>query len=400
MQLKDYKTAKLPDKPGVYLFKKGKEILYIGKATSLKDRVRSYFSNEVIKTRGSRIVDMVTQSIVVEHMVTDSVLEALVLESNLIKKHKPKYNILEKDNKSYNFVVISKEDFPIVTTERGRTLEFEDSLNKKYKYVFGPYPHGGQLKEALKIVRRIFPFRAGKQLSSIYREIGLEPNTDSNDAKKEYQKTINHIRLFFQGKKRELESALKKEMKNYAKEQKFEMAEKIKQQLFSLQHIKDVSLLKQEQINSDVETVRIEGFDVAHQSGQNTVGVMTVIMYDEPQKSEYRKFIIRTAKKGDDVGALKELLERRLKHTEWQMPDVIVIDGGIAQRNVAEKVIRQMKVKTQIVNIVKDDRHKPKSFIGREDLIKKYKNLFILVNSEAHRFAISFFRNKQRKDFL
>lgn len=400
MEKKQVQKLKLPDAPGVYLFKKGKTILYIGKATSLRDRVRSYFSNDIIKTRGPRIIDMVTQATTVDHVTTDSVLEALILESTLIKKHKPKYNILEKDDKSYAYVVITKEDFPMVTTDRARNLEFEEKIASKYKYVFGPYPHGGQLREALKIIRRIFPFRTGKALSTLYKEMGLEPDTGNVAAKRAYQKNINHIRLFFQGKKKELESALKKEMMQYAKKQQFERADKIKQQLFSLQHIKDVSLLKHENIQQDTEAVRIEAFDVAHQSGQHTVGVMTVVTNGEPHKSQYRKFIIRTARKSDDVGALRELLTRRLKHTEWTLPDIIVIDGGIAQRNVAEKVVREAGLSFSIVNVVKDDKHNPHKFIGTKKIIDTYKKDIILANSEAHRFAISFFRTKQRKELL
>ena len=103
------KKTKLPDLPGVYLFKKGKGIMYIGKATLLKDRVKSYFSNDLIATRGPLIVDMVFQADNIDFIKTDSVLEALILESNLIKKHQPKYNTKEKDDRSYNYVVITKE---------------------------------------------------------------------------------------------------------------------------------------------------------------------------------------------------------------------------------------------------------------------------------------------------
>lgn len=404
MELKYVKKIKLPDCPGVYIFKKGREILYIGKATSLKDRVRSYFSNDLIKTRGPRIIDMVTQSAKLDFIETDSVLEALILESNLIKKHKPKYNILEKDNKSYNYVVISNEDFPLVSTERGRNLEFEKELKKKYKYVFGPYPHGGQLREALKIIRHIFPFRTGTQLSTLYREIGLEPNGSDKKAQKLYGKNINHIRLFFQGKKKELEKSLEKEMMQHAKAKEFELAEKIKSKLFAIKHIKDVSLLKNEKTqnaNGSENEMRIEAFDVAHQSGQNTVGVMVVVNDSEAQKSEYRKFIIRSKTNGDDLVALEELLTRRFKHSEWNYPDLIVIDGGITQRNRAIKTLKGLGVtKIPLVNVVKDERHKPKKFIGTEILCKKYKNEILLANSEAHRFAISFFRKKQRKGLI
>ncbi|MFZ4405632.1 MAG: GIY-YIG nuclease family protein, partial [Pseudobdellovibrionaceae bacterium] len=146
----------LPENPGVYFFKKGQEILYIGKATSLRDRVRSYFANDLISTRGSRIIDMVTLADKIDFQVSDSVLEALILESALIKKHTPKYNIKEKDDRSYNFVVVTKENFPRVLIIRGKELKNNLGLAKDLKIAkkFGPFPNGTQLKEALKLVKK------------------------------------------------------------------------------------------------------------------------------------------------------------------------------------------------------------------------------------------------------
>ena len=152
--LSSEQTKKFPDLPGVYLFKKEKEILYIGKATSLRDRVKSYFSADLINMRGQFIVDMVGRAEKIDYLKTNSVLEALILESNLIKKYQPKYNTKEKDDKSYNYVIITKEDFPRVLLIRGRELEVQDGeasgLNIKYK--FGPYPNGSAIEEGLKIV--------------------------------------------------------------------------------------------------------------------------------------------------------------------------------------------------------------------------------------------------------
>ena len=112
--------AGLPDKPGVYFFLKGKEILYIGKATSLRDRVKSYFGKDLIETRGPLIVDMVHKASKIEWQVTDSVLEALILEANLIKKHLPKHNTDGKSDKSFNYVCITKEELPKIVVVRGK----------------------------------------------------------------------------------------------------------------------------------------------------------------------------------------------------------------------------------------------------------------------------------------
>ncbi len=132
------KKIKLPDKPGVYFFLKGKEILYIGKATSLKDRVKSYFSKDLIETRGPILVDMVFKADKIDSQVTDSVLEALILEANLIKKYQPKYNTKEKSDKSFNFVVITKEELPKVIIKRGK--ELKNFAKQKFSQVLGKNP--------------------------------------------------------------------------------------------------------------------------------------------------------------------------------------------------------------------------------------------------------------------
>jgi len=157
MTSQDFSTVapSLPDSPGVYLFKDvAGKVLYVGKATSLRDRVRSYFSADLIETRGPKLVDMVALATAIDHVPTDSVLEALILEANLIKYHQPKYNTDEKDNSSWNYVAITQEDFPKVLVMRGRTIMAEKQTD--FKYIFGPFPLGAQLKEAMKIVRRLF----------------------------------------------------------------------------------------------------------------------------------------------------------------------------------------------------------------------------------------------------
>ncbi|MEK7552890.1 MAG: GIY-YIG nuclease family protein, partial [Patescibacteria group bacterium] len=145
---------KLPDRPGVYFFKRGREILYIGKATSLRDRVRSYFQAEIEQTRGPRLVQMLALATSVSCKTTDSVLEALLLETELIKKHQPKYNSKAKDDKSFWFVVITADPWPRVLTVRGKDLSKQSTRD-----VFGPFPNAAELKAALKIIRKIFPWR-------------------------------------------------------------------------------------------------------------------------------------------------------------------------------------------------------------------------------------------------
>lgn len=394
MQKQHLSKFNIPKEPGVYFFKKGKEILYIGKATSLRDRVRSYFADDVIHTRGSRIVDMVSLSDSVEFETTDTVLEALIKEANLIKKYLPKYNIKEKDNKSYSYVCITRDALPKIIVERGRTISFKDT--SVYDAVYGPFPSQQKLFTALKIIRKIFPFVTDKTGSKLYAQIGLEPDMNKDNFFDIYKKNIRNIKLFFQGKKSALIEKLTKEMMTHAKKLQFEQASRIKRQIFSLEHINDVALIDDEKINTDT-SFRIEAFDVAHISGEHSVGVMTVFENGEVNKSAYRKFILRKNPKGDDLKGLIEIMSRRFKHAEWKSPDLIVIDGGATHLKTAQSLCKALNITAPIVSVVKDNKHKAKDILGDPRISKKYKKEIILSNSEAHRFAIEFYRNTHRK---
>src|SRR3989344_56402 len=277
--------SKLPETPGVYLFLarrggglrgknptslklRGARVLYVGKATSLQDRVKSYFNKNIESTRGPLVTKMISEFDDIKYIKTDSVLEALILEANLIKKYLPEANIKEKDNRSFNYVVITKEDFPRVLVIRERELNkslFTTPLEKHGNFLlkissvrrrrssrgfsqeddsksfsrndgskifsqknfsitktFGPFPNGSQLKEAMKIVRKLFPFRdkctpfllpspsqgEGQGVRSkpcFNRQIGLCPGVCTGEiTKREYAKTIKNITLFFESNKDKL----------------------------------------------------------------------------------------------------------------------------------------------------------------------------------------------------
>jgi len=416
MTRKDLKTSNLPDGPGVYTFKKGRRILYIGKAASLRDRVRSYFAADLVEGRGSRIVGMVNDATSLAWQRTDSVLEALILEADLIKRHQPPFNVDQKDNKSWNYVVITKEParttggvrsggaFQRVLLVRGREL-FQDvrprRSHMKIGFVFGPFPHGGQLKEALKITRRIFPFRdtctpnTGKPCFN--RQIGLCPGVCSGEIRAdEYAKTIRNIKDLFSGKFKGLKQRLAREMKAAAKAEDFERAEILRRQVSALEHIRDVSLIKSESRISSGGGARIEAFDVAHTGGAETVAVMTVVSNGETMKTAYRKFKIRTAA-NDDVAALKEAVSRRLAHPEWPLPRIFVVDGGKGQVNAAKRVLEEVGIKIPIVGVVKNQYHKPERFIGDGRIIAANEKDILLANNEAHRFAITWHRERRGK---
>ncbi len=404
MQWRSVQKKRIPDAPGVYFFKRGSKTLYIGKATSLHDRVRSYFTSDVSMTRGPLITKMLEEATGLSWRETDSVLEALILEAALIKKQQPPYNTREKSDTSFNYVVITDETFPRVYTMREREL-LESPTSYKLQAKFGPFPHGTQLREALRIIRKIFPYRgktdaplknAKKRASRLYEEIGLAPKADALDAKT-YAKTIRNLKLFFGGRKRELVRALERDMKSYAKEKQFEKAGAVKRQLYALQHIQDVSLLKT--TNDRLHTTssfRIEAYDVAHLSETNRVGVMTVVEDGETSRREYRTFNIRQTG-GGDTGALAEILERRLGHLEWHMPKLIVVDGAKAQINAAKKVLASAGVEIPIVAVTKDEHHRPMSIVGDKKLIAQSGKGILLANHEAHRFAVGFHRKKRSR---
>ncbi len=403
MNLAAFQKLKLPKKPGVYLFcdAKGK-VLYVGKATFLRDRVRSYFDTDLAETRGPHMVNMVLRAKTIKHVLTESALEALLLEAALIKKHHPPYNSRDKDDKSFNYAVITKEDFPRVLLVRGREL-FDPAKKLSYKVdtVFGPFPHGKDLKEALKIIRKIFPFRdtcePERGRPCFNAQINLCPGVCSGVVSKaEYKKTIRRIKLLFNGKKSELLRTLKQDMKRAAKMREFEEAERIKRTIFGLTHIQDVALIKEDSLKT-LRNFRIESYDIAHISGVASVGVMTVVEDGEPNKSAYRKFKIKSFTGADDTRALKEIIERRLAHNEWRLPRLFVIDGGKAQKKAAEKVLDEAGLSIPVVSVVKDEHHRPKDILGERRIIEAHEQEILLANNEAHRFAISYHRNLRSK---
>lgn len=402
--MKSQELAKfsLPDAPGIYFFLgKGRRILYIGKATSLKDRVKSYFVRDILMTRSPLIAKMLEEAEKIEFIETDSVLEALILEASEIKKHQPFYNSKEKDDKSYNYVAITKE--PARMTDGHRSGgDFPKVVITRGSGTYGPFPHGAELKEALKIIRKIFPYRDNKcRLNGkpcFNAQIGLCPGPCAGRiSKKDYRKIIYHLRLFFEAKKPRLIKSLEREMKNFAREHKFEEAEKVKRQIFALDHIQDIALLKHDLENRNREgssIFRIEAYDVAHISGTNVVGVMTVVENGELNKSQYRKFKIRQDK-NDDTANLREVLRRRLNHPEWRLPNLIVVDGGRGQINTAKKVLEQAGLDIPVASVVKDERHKAREIIGEAEYSKE----IFLANAEAHRFAIGYHRKLRGKGF-
>ncbi len=394
----------LPDCPGVYLFTRGKgkskQILYVGKASSLRDRVRSYFDDDLIATRGPRIVDMVTKADGLSFETTPTVLEALVREAALIRLHTPPANAMGKDDKSFLYAVVTDEHIPRILAIRGTELDFKGMRYGQVplKAIHGPFPSGLQLKAALRIIRRIFPFydtprpvgegsKHTRAKVEFNRQIGHYPR---DMERSDYMRSIRNVSLFLSGRVKTLRTTIAREMKQAAKDLRFEDAGEMKRQLFALDHVQDVSLIREDR-GQEVAGPRIEAYDTAHISGTDAIGVVVVVENSQPNKERYRTFKIKGVggkSLNDDIASLKEILSRRLGHPEWPLPKAFVVDGGKTHKKAAETLLKEVGVGIPVVAVVKDEKHRPREVIGslRAGITDADA---VLANNEAHRFAVT-----------
>ncbi len=400
------KNNELPDTPGVYLMKdESKTIIYVGKATSLKRRVSSYFQ----RPHDARIQEMVSKIRSIDYVQVPTAIEALILEANLIKYHWPYYNILEKDNKSFLYLAITNEDFPRPLLIRGTDLP--DDAYKIYKAVFGPYTSGRSLRAALDLVRSIISWSScqpGQKRACFYYHIKQCPGVCIGAVSKtEYAKIIRDLIRFFEGKKSDLVKAYRKQMTTFAKEKKFEAAAVMRNKVFALEHIQDIAIIKRETDDYETQNIpklpvnvfgRIEGYDISHVSGTSMVASMVVFEHGAAAKSEYRKFRIQHGEGSNDVLSMMETLRRRLRN-DWRKPDVILIDGGWPQVNAAIAVVHdEYKLDIPIVGLAKGPDRDRDDIITRETDPEKlqtyqtYLPLLVRVRDEAHRFAITYHR--------
>ncbi len=410
------KIAKLPDSPGVYIYKDAQgKIIYIGKAKSLKKRVSSYFA---------RFLSAKTQALVakianLEYILTPSETNAELLESVLIKNKLPYYNIISKDDKSFPLVRITNEDFPVVSICRRKKTDPEDG-----SVYYGPFTDPVSLRRALKVMRRIFGFRSCKTLPHrpcLYFRLNLCPGPCARKISREkYQALIKEIKLFLESKYEELIDILTAKMKNSAMEKRFEEAAKIRDQVSALsvfrqsrqeffgglEHLQDI--LKLENLPQ-----RIEGFDIANISGKEACGAMVSFWQGVPDKNNYRRFRIKLEKEIDDYAMIREIVERRYRRLKNEckgerpfaltMPDLILIDGGKGHLAVARKVINNLGLDIPIISIAKEFEHI--YAVGRMQPIKLKEgspalNLIRRIRDEAHRFAQAYHHLLRRKKII
>ena len=255
---------KLPASPGVYLMKdRDNNIIYVGKAVSLKNRVRQYFQSS--RNHSKKVVSMVKNIDSFEYIITDSEVEALILECNLIKKYKPKYNILLKDDKTYPYIKVTvNEDFP-------RVLKVRKILKDKAKY-FGPYTNVSAVNDVLDLIRDIYPIRTCNIDIDRAIRTGMRPCLNYHikkctgpctgyDIKEDYKRMIDEIIMFLQGKEEKLVTMFEDKMKKAAMDLDFENAAIYRDKINSLNEVAQKQKISKLQSDNDQDVIAMANFD-------------------------------------------------------------------------------------------------------------------------------------------
>lgn len=456
-------TAATPKAPGVYALNTDRQILYIGKAANLRERIKNHFQKT--SWRDSLFIDQVTR---VGYIETNSEIEALLLESKLIKQHKPKYNVMWKDDKGYFFVAITGEELPRIfithqpvfkarsaksrkgtwshrdfTSETRNKSKIQNSKVSDFGFrisdfdYIGPFVDGKALKRTLRMLRRVFPYYTVRKHSARpcpYCHLGLCPGPAPD--KREYQKNIKNLIAVLEGKKPAVLKKLQREMKKAAQNQAYEKAGKLRDQIRDLEiifsHAKVLRPAEEKTPLNWTETEsylkrmfharkrisRVEAYDISNIQGKEATGSMPVFMNGKPAKEHYKKFKVRISGKANDFAMLEEVLTRRLAHEEWDSPDLIIIDGGKGQLTAALRALRksqtlmtddQAKSKSQIskIHVAAIAKRNNELFLpGRseplllKDMPQPVSNLILHIRDEAHRFAVTYHRKLRRIDLL
>lgn len=432
----------LPQGPGIYKFlDKERKILYIGKATNLRSRIKSYFSSDLYNR--PRIKQMIPHIDDVNIVQTNNEIESLVLESVLIKKHQPFYNSDKKDDKSYVWIYIStKEKFPTVKIVRKIN-------NEEFKkgQLFGPYPSSSATKRIFTYLRKIYPFCTCKKESSkecLYFHLGLCPGPyQGHITQEEYRENINEIIKFLKGRKRGQIKELEKKMYKYSKTKDFEKAAQLRDRINDLKYLGEKTdllvddteqtykerrsaVLKQEfdDLKSELgfkKLNRIECYDISNIQGKQAYGSMVVAVDGEIRRNQYRIFKIDDIKEVNDPAMLKRVLERRFdkknKEKYSTTPDLLLIDGGKSQLSALLPLLEStVPNDIHLLGISKGKRLKRKGskqidefwlVVNNIDNKKTYaikkvdianNSILIDLRDEAHRFAILHHRKARIRD--
>lgn len=414
------KLKTLPAAPGVYFHKNEKgEVIYIGKAAVLKNRVRQYFQNS---PKDPKTTALVKEIFTTDWIIVDTEMDALFLESEMIKRYMPKWNILLRDDKTVSYVRIDmNNEVPYVSFTR-------NPIDDKATYV-GPFYGKSAVEKAVRVLRRIFPYYDkpydGKK--SLNTDLGLTPGIEIGKCEpKDYKRNLRKLIRYLEGDREKLLKELEKTMYDEASKENYELAAEARNQLAGLKELRKKIVFSDKEfldISSDqalrqLQNLlklpepprRIEGYDISHQSGTNVVGSMVVFLNGTAARSEYRKFKLRS-QKNDDPASLREIIERRLKHLEdWGRPDLIILDGGESQLNAVIDLLNAHNIpylaqekSGNHTNILETHRILYKendtyNFIiaQNEDFVK----LITRIDTEAHRFAITYHSFLKRKNML
>lgn len=401
------KVKTLPELPGVYLMKDAAgNIIYVGKASSLKKRVRSYFTKSHKPLKQEILINQIRD---IDFIPTASEAEALILEAGLIKEYKPKYNIEIKDDKAYPRLKLTiKEKFP-------RLLIARRKKDDGARY-FGPYTSTKLLKQALKFMRRVFPLRICRVMPKApclnYHLKQCQGPCLEEIGEAAYKKIVENLILFLEGRKLELIKRLTQQMAAAASAQNFEEAVRFRDQIASLslvcaphrQFKTDDQLEELRQVlKLDKRPVLIEAFDISHIFGRDAVGSMISFKEGLPDKSKYRRFKIKMITGIDDYAMLKEVLKRRYQGSlskKMKLPGLILIDGGKGHLQISAWQLKKLNINIPVISIAKQFEYvyvpwqsKPLALSSNS----KAKHLLMRIRDEAHRFALAYHRLLRKK---
>ncbi|MFA6356626.1 MAG: excinuclease ABC subunit UvrC [Candidatus Omnitrophota bacterium] len=409
MDLKE-KVSGLPAQPGVYIFRDDAgKVLYVGKASSLRNRVRSYFQRS--KDHVPRIEALVAKVRDIDFVTTATEAEALLYESNLIKEYQPKYNVELRDSKTYPLIKITMaEDFPRVMAARGKRSDGS--------IYFGPYTDATLLHEVVKAIRRIFMFRTCASLpkkACVYDDLGLcSAPCEGKISKEDYADRIKEVILFIEGKKGELIRRLSGKMKEYSSQKRFEEAAGVRDQIEALSTAvsRRMSAASGGAGMAELAGVlglkaiprHIEAFDISNIKGESACGSMVAFRDGRPDKSNYRMFRIKDIKGQDDYAMMREIVRRRYKGVLKEgrdLPDLILIDGGRGHLSSAAIETRALGLgKIPMIGLAKVfehiytlDRTLPIALPPSSKALQ----LIQRVRDESHRFAIRYHHILRRK---
>jgi len=402
-------VARMPDLPGVYIFKNaGGEVLYVGKASSLKKRVGSHLKG------GGKFAMMVGEIASLEYEVTDNEVEALLKEADFIKRLKPKYNIELKDDKSFPVVAVTKEKFPAVLITRERNIDAR---------IYGPFPEVKELRRAISALQKVFCFRScrlkieeeeskrRRRPCLLYHIRRCSAPCAGLVSENVYLQQIRDFQSFLAGGRRMVISEFRKRMHKAAKERKFEEAARLRNQINALSKIKDalegadedvsISYPIEEALDGLTSLMNlksrphlIEGVDVASLQGADAVGAVVTFIDGEPFKEGYRRYRIRTAKSRDDPAMINEVVYRRFmrkKIEESPVPNILLVDGGVGQLMAARRALDGIQLAPDVLCALAKGEEELRIY-GRSEVVVLERTspalkLLQYVRDEAHRFA-------------